>query len=334
MRLSFLGVLGVALLLSGCDNREYFEPQKRYATVAQHTYLSPIVQIGAKGATLENGKFIGSRGISAFALPKGYRFLNESSRYILASHVSGALDLLDKRTGKVVKHISFSLPVVSATELHGTIAYILNNNTFGLYDIKAGKKRFEQHSEATFAINTKAANPLFIDTIVVMPMLDGKLILVDTANPEKRKSIYLSSENALNNIILLSKVGEKLVAATSNRMMVLGDVQKSYCANISEVVLSKNRIFVLTKEGEVVALDFGLKVVERKMFPHAMFVASTYANHRVYALDIKGSLIVLSSDLKRSKIYDVGEVESSVWMANGKLYKDGKIIDLTTLSNE
>ena len=55
---------------------------------------------------------------------------------------------------------------------------------------------------------------------------------------------------------------------------------------------------------------------------------------KVYALDKQGSLIVLDKKLKKYKIYDVGEVETPVYIAGNKLYKDGNVIHLDKLGYE
>ncbi len=55
------------------------------------------------------------------------------------------------------------------------------------------KKVVESRSETTFAIDTRAASPIFIDNLVVMPMLDGKLIIVNIADTENAKVVYISS---------------------------------------------------------------------------------------------------------------------------------------------
>jgi hypothetical protein len=105
-----------------------------------------------------------------------------------------------------------------------------------------------------------------------------------------------------------------------------------YRANISDVAVSGNTIYLFTKEGEIIKLDRMLKDLGLKKFKYAHFAASTVVGGKIYALDQQGSLIVLSSDLKKYKIYDIGEVESPVFISGTKLYKDGKIINLSKLS--
>jgi len=325
-----------ALLLSGCSSKQYFEPETTFDVPSvQHAYEGKIVDKSRDGATLEDGHYISKSGISSIVLKSGFRFLSESSTYVLAGNSNGKLILIDKKSGKVTKQIDLGTPVVSASVRNGLIAYILSNNAFGLYRIRDDKKIIENRSERTFAIDTRAASPLFVDSLVVMPMLDGKLIVFDVNDPEMAKVIYLSSEKVFNNIIYLSRTGDTLVAATPQRLLTLGtEGEFDYRANIAEVAIWGKYIYLFTKEGEIIKFNVMLDTLAKKKFKFAQFSAATAVNGKVYALDKQGSLIVLNSTLDKYKIYDVGEVESPVFIAGTKLYKDGQIIHLDKLGYE
>lgn len=334
--LSFVAFAVVALLFSGCSGKKYFEPQQTFsASNASTSYGGNMIDISRDGGTLENGRYVGKAGLGSIALGEGYRFLNENNAYILAANAEGILKVIDKKTKEAVRAISLHVPVVSATINQGAIAYILNNNTFGIYQMSDNTKVIESRSERTYAIDTRAASPMFIDSLVVMPMLDGKLIVVDVADTENAKVVYISSEKAFNNVIFLSRVGNTMIAATTKRLISLGDGGKQeYSANISEVAVDNGRIYLFTKEGEVLALDSNLKVVGTSKYKFAHYAAGTAFGGRVYALDQQGSLIVMNSALRKHKIYDLGEVEEPAFIAGTKLYKDGDIIELSKLGYE
>ena len=133
-----------------------------------------------------------------------------------------------------------TVPIVAASIKNGTIAYILNDNTFGIYSVGSNKKVFENKSEITYAIDTRAATPMYIDNLVVLPMLDGKLIVVDKNDPENATIIYLSSEAVFNNVIYLSRFGDTMVSATPKKLITIGtEGQNELRANISDVALSE-----------------------------------------------------------------------------------------------
>jgi len=336
-KLLLITLAAAALVLSGCSSKQYFEPEQTYsASSASSSYGSSIADLSRDGATLKNGQYIGKQGVSSITLGDGYRFLSESPTYVLAGNAEGVLKIIDKSTGEPVRAVSLQVPIVSATIQQGVIAYVLNNNSFGIYQIENNRKVLENRSERTYAIDTRAASPMFIDSLAVMPMLDGKLIILNTAgDTENAKVIYLSSEKVFNNVVYLSRMGNTMVAATPKRLISLGsDGQNEYRANISEVAISNGMIYLFTKEGEVVKLDSTLNSLAQKKFKYAHFSAATAFDGRVFALDQQGSLIVLSKDLSKHKIYDLGSVDSPVFITGTKLYKDGKVIELSKLGYE
>jgi hypothetical protein len=335
-QLLLLTITSVALLFSGCSSKKYFEPENTFsASSASQSYGANLVDLSRDGGTLSNGRYLGKAGVSGIALGDGYRFLNESNAYVLAANSEGILKVIDKKTKEPVRAVSHHTPVVAATIKNGVIAYILNNNTFGIYLMKNNRKVVENRSERTYAIDTRAASPMFIENLVVMPMLDGKLIIVNIADSENAKVVYISSQPVFNNVIYLSRMGNTMVAATPKRLITLGTEGKlEYKANISEVAVDNGRIYLFTKEGKVVALSRNLEVLGTSKFKFAHYAVGTAFDGRVYALDQQGSLIVLNRDLTKSKIYDLGAVDEPAFITGTKLYKDGKVIELSKLGYE
>ncbi len=335
-KLSLIALAAAALVFSGCSSKKYFEPEQTFsASSASNSYGGSIIDLSRDGATLKSGKYIGKAGVSNINLGEDYRFLSESSSYVLAGNPEGILKIIDKSTGDAVRAVSLHVPIVSATIKEGVIAYILNNNTFGVYQIADNRKVVESRSERTFAIDTRAASPMFIDSLAVMPMLDGKLIIVNQRNTDDAKVVYLSSDKVFNNIVYLSRTSSTMVAATPKKLITLGNGgKKEYHANISEVTIANGNIYLFTKEGTVIKLDKALNPLAKKKFKYAHFSASTAFGGRVFALDQEGALIVLSADLSKHKIYDLGDVDSPVFITGSRLYKDGKIIELSKLGYE
>jgi hypothetical protein len=332
--LSLIVLSATAIVMSGCSGKQYFEPAQTYA-VSANSFDGTIIDLSRDGATLDDGRYIGKSGVSNINLGEGYRFLSENENYVLASNAEGILNIIDKNTKKSVRAVSLHVPVVSATIKNGIVAYILNNNTFGIYEVEDNRKVVESRSERTYAIDTRAASPIFIDNLVVMPMLDGKLIIVDIYNSDNAKVVYLSSNKVFNNVVYLSRRGNTMVAATPKKLITLGTAgKKEYSANISEVAMDSDFIYLFTKEGEVIKLNAALQSIASKKFKFAHFSAATAFANKVFGLDQQGSLIVLSSDLKKFKIYDIGEVDEPAFITGHKIYKDGKVIDLSKLGYE
>lgn len=335
-QISLIAFVTFAVLVSGCSSKKYFEPAQTFsASSASKAYGGNLIDLSRDGGTLDNGHYLGKSGINNVDLGKGYRFLNENGNYVLAANAEGILKVINKKKNEAVRAVALHIPVVAASIRNGTIAYILNNNTFGIYQMAANRKIVESRSERTFAIDTRAASPMFIENLVVMPMLDGKLIIINMNDTENAKVVYISSEKAFNNVIYLSRMGNTMVAATPKRLITLGNEGKQeYKANISEVAIDAGTIYVFTKEGQVIALNHRLKAIASAKFKFAHYSVGTAFNGHVYGLDQHGSLIVLNSDLSKSKIYDLGAVDEPAFITGTKLYKDGKVIELSKLGYE
>jgi hypothetical protein len=219
-RLSFVVLTVTVLIFSGCSSKQYFEPEQTFsADGAASAYGGTIIDQSRDGATLKSGRYIGKAGISNINLGENYRFLSESNTYVLAGSVDGMLKIINKKSGKIVRTVSMNVPVVAAGIENGLVAYVLNDNTFGLYNVSTDKKLIENRSEKTYAIDTRAATPMFIDNLAVVPMLDGKIIVVSKSDPENATVVYLSSHEVFNNVIYLDRTGNTMVAATATKLM-------------------------------------------------------------------------------------------------------------------
>ena len=237
-RSSVIALVLASLIFSGCSSKQYFEPKQAFsADAASSAYGGTIVDQSRDGATLKSGRYIGKAGISKINLGKNYRFLSESATYVLAGSPDGKLKIINKKSGSIVRNVSMGVPVVTAGIRNGLVAYVLNDNTFGIYKVTSDKKLIENRSEKTFAIDTRAATPMFIDNLAVIPMLDGKIVVINKNDTENATVIYLSSHEAFNNVIYLNRTGNTMVAATATKLMTVGDAgQQELRANISELL--------------------------------------------------------------------------------------------------
>ncbi|SFV61299.1 Putative lipoprotein [hydrothermal vent metagenome] len=332
---TWLGVVVAIVLFSGCSGKKYFEPTQTYkASGAISGHKGKSLYLTRDGVTFNNQTYISKKGAGSLILSKGDRYIGENGSFVLVTNIEGKLSLISKKSKKISKTIEFNVPVVSASIKGNKIVYLLQDNTFGIYNTSSDEKIIESKSDDTFAVDARIANPMFVDNLAVIPTLDGKILIVDINNPENAKVIYISSKANLNNVIYLSRMGNLLVAATPNRVMTIGSAEGEFDDGISEVAISNGAIYVFTKAGEIVKFSKDLKALARAKFKFAHFSVATAFGGRVYAMDQQGSLIVLSADLKKHRIYDVGEVKDFAFISGNKIYKDNKVITLSKLSYE
>jgi len=328
----WISVAVAVLLFSGCSGKKYFEPEKTFKpTGAVSGHKGKMVYLTRDGVTFDTRTYISKRGAGTLALGAGEHYLSENASYVLVTNRAGKLSVISKSSKKVVKNIPFHVPVVSAGMKSGKIVYLLQDNTFGIYKLSTSEKLIESKSDDAFAVDARIASPIFVDNLAVIPTLDGKLLIIDMQSPENAKVIYVSSKTNLNNIIYLSRMGNTLVAATPNRLMIIGSAEGEFSEGISEVAIANNAIYVFTKAGEVVKFSSSLRELARKKFKFAHFSVATAFGGRVYAMDQKGSLIILNSALTKSRIYDAGKIKDFAFVSGHKIYKDNKVISLDKL---
>ena len=329
----FVLVTIAILLFAGCSGKKYFEPTQTYEPVngAVYGHNGKSVYLTRDGVTFDNGTYISKKGVGLLKLPAGYHYLGESPAQVLAADGRGNLIFIGKKSKKTLHKVTFDVPVVSAAIKSGKIVYLLQDNTFGIYRLSDKEKLVESKSDEAFAVDARIASPVFVDNLAVIPTLDGKLLILDMDSPEDAKVIYVSSKTKLNNIIYLSRLGNILVAATPSRVMIIGSAEGEFSEGISEVSISNNAIYVFTKAGEIVKFSPSLKELARKKFKFAHFSAATAFGGRVYAMDQKGSLIVMDGSLKKYRIYEVGDIEDFAFASGHKFYKDNKVISLDKL---
>ena len=324
----------LSVIFSGCSSKKYFEPANTSkATGAISAHTGKARYLTRDGVTFDNNKYISKYGSGDIILKDNEIYLSESKNYLFTTDQYGKLFITNKKSKKVVKSIKFDVPIVSVALKDGLIVYLLQDNTFGIYKISNDTKLVENKAEDAFAVDSRIASPMFIDNLAVVPTLDGKLLIMDMYHPENAKVIYISSSNKLNNVIYLSRVGNLLVTATPNRVMTIGTAEGEFSKRgISEVAISKGAIYLFTKAGEIIKMNSSLKQVAYRKFKFAHFSTGTAFDGRVYALDQKGSLIVLDKNLKKYHIYDIGEVEDFAFASHKRVYKDNMIISLDKLS--
>lgn len=127
--------------------------------------------------------------------------------------------------------------------------------------------KFSQTLTSAPAQDSRTANPIFLDNIIVYPTLDGKILILSRNNLQVIKDVVISAENFFNNVIHLSVIGDKLIAATAKKIIVVNPARTLYLdADIKDVALSDDGIFILEKDGTIIKTDYNLrKIAEKKI---------------------------------------------------------------------
>lgn len=160
-------------------------------------------------------------------------------------------------------------------------------------DSESYKSVFSQKGSAVLAVNQLIAAPLFLDSVVVFPTLDGRILVVSLQNYETQRNIIVSSEKFFNNIIYLQGDDVRIFAATPKKLIsIVSGQQFSYQEDIKDITFANGYLYALTLEGKIAQLDHTLREVNTKKFEYASLEGMSVANNVLYTYEKNGSFII------------------------------------------
>jgi hypothetical protein len=323
LTLTFLSVL---VFFQGCSSKQYFEPEDTSSIdIDLHDVDSKIIDFHANGATLENQGFISVNGVSKLTLDEGFKFLNQNGNIVLSANDDGILHVNQNGTKETIK---FEKNVVSASIDKGLIAFILIDNSLGLYDIAEKKVVLKEYASFSMLNDTRIASPIFLNSLILYPTLDGKVVIVDKMKRILYKTINLDPNGDINNIIYINALGNTLIAATNNKVFsfVNGRVT-TISQEVKAITTNDTDIFVATLDGRIIKYNQNLKELASQKFKFANFYALAYGRS-LYALESQGYLIELDNTLENYAIYDFSfdEDDKTFSLKNKIYFEDSYII--------
>lgn len=315
-----LALLG--LLLSGCGTkRQYFEPETLSGKVSYDGSLpAAIVDSIREGATLANGQVITKKGLSNVTLGAGLTYLaDDKGRYVGVSKC-GELSIIDEQKNVLFTH-KFNGAIASASLKENLLALVSGANELILVDIKSGAHLLRLKQDNVFVLDSRIASPYFLGDLIVFPTLDGKLVIVDEASRKPIRDVVVSNDKFFGNIIYLQVLGDRLVAATKSKVVSINPKSMSFLeADVKDVIVLENRIFVFTKDGKVMLTDPDLKVLKERKFPFATF-AGTIHGQFIYMIEKGGYMIATDLDLISLNVYKLpDEIETYMFTTSDTLY--------------
>ena len=317
-----LPLLLVLVVLNGCGTkRQNFEPKSIAGEIEYDGSLpSTIIDVVRDGATLENGQIITKEGLLNVRVPKGFTFSGSSNGKYLATSRCGKLVIVDENS-KVIYEREFDSIVASASIKDNLLAVVLGNNKILLIDIKSDKVLFKKSGDSVYAHDSKIASPYFLTSLLIYPTLDGKLIIVDLKEYKLLRDVVVKSEKFFSNIIYLDVLGDRLVAATKQRVVSINPKSMAFLdEEVKDVIILKNHVLVFTKDGRILLTDADLKVLKKKKYKFASFVGTIHGEF-IYVVERGGYLIATDINLISSNVYELpDEIESYVYTTDDKLY--------------
>lgn len=316
--------VSLLFIFTGCASKEFFEPEDTVGSYdnTKASLNGEIVSMNKDGATLDSGEIITKRGLSKFKLPEGFNYLNIGDDKIISSNYKDKV-LVDK------KEINVDGVVVAASLKGNKLALLYSNNSIELRDLESEKILLKEYFNHSYVNDTRIANPYFMSNIILFPTLDGRIIVVSSANAQIVKNIVVDPDGQFNNIIFLNVINDTLVAATANKIISVGDgVLNLKDYNVRDIISHGNNIYIATIDGQIIKTDISLNIINRKKYKYAKIYALAYGGS-LYALESQGYLINISDDFKEDNIFDFSfNKERKVIALEDTIYYDDEYIIL------
>jgi len=310
---------GFLFFLSGCSEKHYFEPEDIKGRIQYDGELpAKIVKVGFAGATLENGQVITQKGLQNYRLPKDYHFINSYNDLVVAAGDCKPNIIYNKKRKEIIK-LNLKRPIVSALIIPETtkLAFILEGNSYGIYDFKEHKIVLKYRSDKAISADTRIANPIILSDLILMPTLDGKLVILNKKDGKKVREIIVGKGEYFNNIIFLKIIGNRLVAATAHRIISVNPkIMNTQNIEIRDVLFVKGGIYILSKDGTIYLCDESLKILAKKKLPFAHFIGAIYGEF-IYVVEKEGYIVALDLNLVSANIFELPD-EIDDWFYSTK----------------
>ncbi|PDW38643.1 plasmid stabilization protein [Helicobacter pylori] len=214
---------------------------------------------------------------------------------------------------------------LSASVKGNLLAVVLADNSANLYDITSQKLLFSEKGSPSATINSLMAMPIFMDTVVVFPMLDGRLLVVDYVhgNPTPIRNIVISSDKFFNNITYLIVDGNNMIASTGKRILsVVSGQEFNYDGDIVDLLYDKGTLYVLTLDGQILQMDKSLRELNSVKLPFASLNTIVLNHNKLYSLEKRGYVIEVDlNDFDSYNVYKTPSIGSFKFFSSNRLDK-------------
>lgn len=315
-------------LFVGCSSKEYYKPKVELSGEFSLSGKLPseIISTNGDGALLEDAYIVTDK-VENYKLKDGYTFLVKSSDYIISSNIEGKLYFKATDSSLKDKELDLKKTVATLNLDKNILAVLFADNEIALYDFTTEELLFKESGSKVSAIDNRVVKPFFLNELVIFLTLDGKVTIVSSRDKEVLRSSIISSEPNFNNVIYFNVNNNKLLAATTYKLLVIGEDEKRESLEMRDVIFNDEGIYVTTKQGKVMLLTPELKVKREMKFPFAHFLGMV-VGEKIYLLEKEGYMIAIEKDFSSYKVYEVDMDDGYVYVNSDTFYFDDKYIKI------
>ena len=334
MKNIFFVISALILLFAGCSTKEVYEPKKVVGEWDNVQEMDEeIVDKTADVAQLENSEVLWHDTVLHVPIEKDYRVVGKSSGYVLTTDIDGHLKLYNL-TNKETTQLDLEKTVAAASTDGDVVAVVFASGKLGLYSLKTKKLLYKLEGATSIALDARIVNPYFMNDLVLFMTLDGKVVIVNKKLKKRLRTIIISATEFFNNVIYFDIVSDKLIVATSTKILSFGSSTQRIEYEPREIIHDDSNLYVATKQGDILLLSPNLEMKKKVHFSFAHFLGLALQDKTLYALEKEGYLIALSKDLLTYKVYDVDlPDESYVYPGKSKFFVGDEAVILQSDAN-
>ena len=316
------------LFFSACSTKEVYKPKKVANDWDKISSMNEnIVDTSDNVALLEDRRVLTQNGELNVTIPLNQRLIALSDEKIISASIDGNVTIQSTKNSNV-EHLELKKTVAAATVSGNILAVLFANDDIALYDIQSKEILFKEQGGKAIANDMRIVNPFFLNDLVIFSTLDGKVVIVNTKLKKRLRTVIVSSNNYFNNIIYFNLADNKILAATSYKMLSMSQKELRQKYEIRNIVFDGKLIYITTKQGEVIALTPDLQVDSKIKFPFAHFLGMISHKGKLYILEKEGYMIVVDKKSFKYTVHEVDIDDGFVFVGKDLFYVDDKKISL------
>jgi len=328
-KLLLLLSISISFVFLGCSSKKVFEPKDVKDDWAYYGKAnSKIASVASNAAMLETREVLLQDRLLDVKIDESYRLLGSSDGWVLSSTIDGQLKIDFIADETLTKKFNLKKTIAAASIKDDILAVLFANNDMALYSISQNSLLVQVQGTPSIAVDDRIVNPYFMNDLVLFLTLDGKIVIVNSESKKKLRTTIVSTDDNFNNVIYFNVVDNKLIAATSTKILSMAAKEVRVSYEMRDIVHLEKEIFITTKEGEVISLTPDLQLIAKIKFPFAHFLGLIIHNDKLYILEKQGYLIEVSRDLQTHTIYEVDIEDGFVFEADKLFYVKDEYISL------
>lgn len=252
---------------------------------------------------------------------KKERLIGADTDWIITGQIDGNITVTSKTIPVKIESFDLKKTVAAASVKDDILAVVFGSNELALYSMKTKEILFHSEGNTALAVDARIVNPNFLDDLVLFLTLDGKMVIVNAKDKKIVKSMIISSADKFNNVITFSVAGDNLIAATGYELLSLADKDIREPYEVRDMRYdTKDGIYIATKQGEVINFTPTLQIKAKTKFPFAHFLGMILRDDKLYLLEKEGYIIALDKNLKSYQVYKAGVDSDSFVFAGEKAF--------------